>query len=226
MWAELIPLKVSRPGNATLAHVARLAQQLVPRYTMLSVPRMVCLFERVLDLQQRQILGAVVECGVWNGGASATMAAAMATGGGWRDMWLFDSFEGLPPPTAEDPAEVHAGYHAGWCLGHPEMARACIRAEGLPEERLHIVKGWFADTFPMVSPGTIALLHVDADWYAPVKLCLETFYDLVAPGGVIVLDDYGRWDGCRVATDEFLANRGLDVHLQRVDASGMYFIKP
>jgi formylglycine-generating enzyme required for sulfatase activity len=65
-----------------------------------------------------------------------------------------------------------------------------------------------------------------ADWYDSVKLCLDRFYDYVQPGGYIVLDDYGDWEGCRIATDEFLKKRSLDVKLIQVDYTGFYFQKP
>jgi len=84
----------------------------------------------------------------------------------------------------------------------------------------------FQDTFPSVRTGDIALLHIDADWYESVKLCLERFYDSVQPGGFVVIDDYGHWEGCKKATDEFLRNRSLDVTLTRVDYTGRYFQKP
>lgn len=226
MWAQLIPLLAYPSAHAHAAEIISLSQKLVPRYTMLSVPRLANLYARILELDNRGVMGAVVECGVWNGGGSATMAAAMATTGRFRDMWLFDSFEGLPPPTAEDPPEVHEAYHTGWCLGSPILAREAVLAMKMPDELLHIVTGWFDATFSTVTIDRIALLHVDADWYAPVKLCLERFYDSVASGGVIVLDDYGRWAGCQIATDEFLKNRNVTPVLHRIDASGVYFIKP
>ncbi len=80
--------------------------------------------------------------------------------------------------------------------------------------------------FPYVQIREIAILHIDADLYESVKLCLEKFYDSVQPGGYIVLDDYGDWEGCRIATDEFLKKRALDIKLTQVDYTGSYFQKP
>ncbi|MCJ7522626.1 MAG: TylF/MycF family methyltransferase, partial [Dehalococcoidia bacterium] len=106
------------------------------------------------------------------------------------------------------------------------MVQAIFNQLDISESRFNIVKGWFRDTFPPVQTGDIALLHIDADWYESVKLCLERFYDSVRPGGYIVIDDYGHWEGCRRATDEFLRERSIDVKLTRVDYTGRYFQKP
>ena len=48
------------------------------------------------------------------------------------------------------------------------------------------------------------LLHIDADWYASVKIVLENLYDKVVEGGFVVLDDYWRWPGCREAVTDYL----------------------
>ena len=72
----------------------------------------------------------------------------------------------------------------------------------------------------------IALLHIDADWYESVKLVLERLYDRVSPGGFVVLDDYGYWEGCRRAWSEFWAGRGPAAELVDVDGVGAYFQKP
>jgi len=143
-----------------------------------------------------------------------------------RDIWLFDSFEGLPEPTVEDGNRAQAEYHKGKCYGSVASVREIFHQLYIPENRVHIVKGWFEETFPSVTVKDVALLHIDADWYESVKLCLEKFYDSVCPGGFIVLDDYGHWEGCRRATDEFLKTHSLNIELVRVDCTGHYFQKP
>jgi hypothetical protein len=97
----------------------------------------------------------------------------------------------------------------------------------IPESRYHVVRGWFENTFPVVGAEIphVSLLHLDVDWYESTKLCLEHFYDKVAPGGFVVIDDYGYWSGCKMAVDEFIATRGLKVKLMRVGHIGSYFQK-
>ena len=94
------------------------------------------------------------------------------------------------------------------------------------EVRYICVKGWFQETLPKSSIGKIALLHVDADLYESVKLVLGRFYHDVQLGGYVVIDDYGSWEGCRKAVDEFLASINPAVPLRRVDEDAVYFQKP
>jgi O-methyltransferase len=140
-----------------------------------------------------------------------------------RGLWLFDSFQGLPPASAKDGDKAQD--RQGTCLGSEQNVRRLMGALGIAESRLHVVKGWFEDTFPTVQIERIALLHIDADWYESVRLSLERFYDAVAPGGFVVLDDYGHWLGCRHAVDEFFAQRRLQPELVEVDYTGRYLQK-
>jgi O-methyltransferase len=193
-------------------------------YTAVFVPRLVALYKLSEEINQRSMPGDIVECGVYNGGSAAIMAALCEKTPVSRSVWLFDSFEGLPKPTDKDGDEAPA--YEGWCHGDLSKVKEVLRKLRIPESRIHIVKGWFRDTFPKVEIPKIAILHIDADWYESVKLCLEKFYDSVQPGGYIVLDDYGDWQGCRIATDEFLKKRVHDVKLIQVDYTGFYFQKP
>lgn len=198
----------------------------VRNYTGLSVPRLLALYKLSKEIDRLSVLGNIVECGVRNGGSSAVMAFVSNKSSLSRDIWLFDSFEGLPEPTIEDGNKAQVEYHKGKCFGSVAGVREIFHQLCIPENRVHIVKGWFEETFPSVTVQDVALLHIDADWYESVKLCLEKFYDSVRPGGFIVLDDYGHWEGCRRATDEFLKKHSLNIKLVQVDNTGHYFQKP
>ncbi|MFC1964479.1 TylF/MycF/NovP-related O-methyltransferase [Chloroflexota bacterium] len=122
-------------------------------------------------------------------------------------MWLFDSWEGLPEPNERDVSYNLEPGRKGMALGFEFRAREMIFEKlRLDSKRVHLVKGWFADTLPVYKKdlGTIALLHLDCDWYESVKLCLEQLYDSIVSGGFIVIDDYGYWGGCREAVHEFI----------------------
>jgi len=196
----------------------------VKGYTAVFVPRLVALYKLSDEVNRLSLPGDFVECGVYNGGSAAIMASFCEKTEPKRNIWLFDSFEGLPKPTEADGYE--APPYEGWCHGDLEKVKRIFRKLSIPESRVHIVKGWFQDTFPTVEIPQIAILHIDADWYESVKLCLEKFYDCVQPGGYIVLDDYGDWQGCKIAADEFIKSRALDVKLIQVDYTGFYFRKP
>ena len=173
------------------------------------------------DADHRGVPGAIVDCGVWNGGSTILLHNGAPT----REVWAFDSFEGLPEPTEQDGAEA-----TGWkgeCLGAEARLREGFARFGDPS-RLHVVKGWFDDTFPSAAPevGDVAVLHADGDWYDSVLLTLRTFYPRVSSGGWIVIDDYGHWVGAQRATDEFRREVGDTTPLQRIDYSGRCWRKP
>jgi hypothetical protein len=74
--------------------------------------------------------------------------------------------------------------------------------------------------------GPVAILRLDGDWYASIKVCLESLYGNVVSGGFVVVDDYGVYEGCTRAVDEFLDRNGINVFLHQVDEGCAYFIKP
>jgi O-methyltransferase len=168
---------------------------------------------RVLDAG---IAGAFVECGTWKGGASFLMAGILEQRHDPRTVWMFDSFEGLPPTQDIDGlvgdmpwGPEHPWYQDNNAAGIDGVRRAAA-ALGLAH-RCRMVPGWFADTVARDADaiGPIALLRLDGDLYDSTKTCLEALYHRVVPGGSVILDDYHTWDGCAVAVHEFLGARRL-----------------
>lgn len=177
------------------------------------------------------IEGAVVECGVWRGGVSFAAARRLQHHGDDRPVWMFDSFEGLPPPEEIDGPSARAwaqdthgaDYHDN-CTAPLDQVRADAHALGV-QHQVRLVPGWFDDTLPETrhEVGPIALVRVDADWHASVRCCLDELYDQVTPGGIVIFDDYDSWDGCAVAVHEFLGERSLPHRLRT--GAGAYFRK-
>lgn len=171
------------------------------------------------------VAGCFVECGTWRGGASFLMVRRSFAHGVTRRTWLFDSFEGLPPPASIDgPAALEWAndtasplYHDN-CAASLEEVEASARRLGL-QDHVELVKGWFDETLPATKArlGPIALLRIDADWYDSVTRCLEELVPQVAPGGIVILDDYWAWDGCTRATHDYLSRHGLPY---RIDGLG------
>jgi O-methyltransferase len=187
-------------------------------YTMLGCRRGRTLFRLAREVERQNVPGALVDCGVWNGGSTALLSAGAPT----REVYAFDSFEGLPPSDEELDGQDSVD-RAGWCLGVEDNVREALQRFGSPEH-LHIVKGWFEDSFPRegAAVGPIAVLHADGDWYASVRLTLETFYDRVSPGGFVAVDDYGVWSGARQAVDEFRSARSIEQPLITVEAAAYW----
>jgi hypothetical protein len=147
-----------------------------------------------------------------------------------RTYYLLDSFEGLPPAQPIDGASALAwqnspnqpDYYDNCSAGEDYARRAMIAAGA---QAFHLVKGWFNDTIPgFRPPEPIAILRLDGDWYESTMVCLTHLYDRVAPGGVIILDDYYSWDGCSKATHDFLSQSSA-VERIRAQGSVCYLIK-
>lgn len=190
-------------------------------YTMTTTRRGRTLHRLAADVAARRVPGDMVDCGVWNGGSTVLLSA----GAPGRDVWAFDSFEGLPEPGPLDGVESQ-GFQ-GECHGAEELLREAISRFAHPE-RLRVQRGWFDETFPEAAPEieAVSLLHCDGDWYESVKLTLETFYPKLSSGGYVVIDDYGHWIGARRATDEFREHHKIDAPLIRIDYTGHYWQKP
>jgi hypothetical protein len=215
----------------------RLFRTVMP-YSMASYRRLDNVFKLAHRAERDALPGAFVECGAWRGGCSAIMASVAHDSGSRRKTWLFDSFEGLPEPTVAD-GTVAGAYASRKTDGRLSSIRLCVGTEDkakeilfgklkLPQDDIVIRKGWFQDTLPIAKNevGPIAILRLDGDWYESTRVCLEHLYDLVVPGGYVIIDDYGTWEGCRKAVDEFLQARGLHVDLVTIDNTGRYFKKP
>lgn len=146
--------------------------------------------------------GAVVECGCWRGGMSAALAEVLPS----RRVELFDSFEGLPDAGEFDGARAHEWIATGKTLRAPEeAARAAMQRSGSTTFEIH--RGWFADTVPAYAASSpqIAVLRLDGDWYDSTMCCLEHLFPLVVDGGLVVIDDYGQWEGCTRAVHDYLS---------------------
>jgi hypothetical protein len=191
-------------------------------------------FDVVARVEAGGIPGALVECGVAEGGTAAMMAmTSKALGGSARDVWLFDSYEGLPEPTVEDYHDGRAGEFIrplpkGACLGTIEQVSELFFGKlGFPRDQVHLVKGWFQDTVPLNRGKVpqIAVLRLDGDWYESTRIPLENFYDQVSPGGFVIIDDYATCFGSRRAVDEFRVERGISTRLHEDGRGGVYFQK-
>jgi O-methyltransferase len=190
-------------------------------YTMIGCRRGRTLRRLARDCDANGVPGALVDCGTYNGGS----AVMMSTGAPGRDVFAFDSFEGLPEAGPRDPERAH-----GWTGRLPaseEKVQEAFRRFARPE-RLNVVKGWFEDTFPGAAEriGSVAVLHADGDWYESIKLTLETFYPRVSSGGYVVIDDYNDWQGAKEAVDEYRAAHAIEAPLTEVDISAVFWRKP
>lgn len=150
--------------------------------------------------------GDFVETGVYFGTtASIIMNVLMHFDTCGRKLYAFDSFEGLPPPQKEDNGQGKTGrYKASY-----DTFVNNLKAVGSFDDRLIIAKGWFKDTCPISPVKKIAFLRLDGDLFASTMDAITALYDRVVPGGYIYVDDYGTFEGCRVAIDKFRYERRI-----------------
>lgn len=208
-------------------------------YTMTSAERLFSLYHAVNYVLKNNIPGDFIECGVWKGGSALLMAKMLAMKNiSDRKVVLYDTYEGMPPPTEND--KDYAGVNAEkllqdssievqdsvWCYSSFEEVKANIELSGLATENIVMVKGKVEDTIPSQHPSTqIALLRLDTDWYESTKHELEHLYPQLSRNGVLIIDDYGHWQGCRKAVDEYISNNNLPILLNRIDETGRIAIK-
>ena len=209
-------------------------------YTMTSPERVAALVEAVRYVVANEIPGDFIECGVWRGGSS--MAAALALkelGDESRELWLYDTYEGMSAPTDED-VDV-AGQSADtkfsqrqltddsseWCRSPIDDVRQNLESTGYPAEKVHFIKGKVQDTIPGTMPsGPVAILRLDTDWYESTRHEMQHLYPALVKNGVLILDDYGYWQGARKAVDEYFATHNIRPLMGRVDFAGRAILKP
>jgi O-methyltransferase len=197
-----------------LSQVARSVKE--ERLTYLQPNRLLALEQLAARVDREGVRGDFVECGVALGGSTVVLATAMNSS---RSLHAFDVFGMIPPPTAQDPPEIHERYativsgkstgigddpYYGYREDLLEHVSATLARYGHPVgEHVHLYKGLFEDTLHLTSP--VALAHIDCDWHDPVSVCLERIGGQLSPGGLMVLDDYTDHGGCQTATDDYLA---------------------
>ena len=199
-------------------------------YTMTSVHRQHALYEAVKFVVANKIPGSFVECGVYRGGSSLLAALAFSEFGDRRDLWLYDTFAGMTPPTEFDSKrnlsaertvehfeKSNSGDHNEWCFASLDDVKACLALANYPTEKVHYVVGDVSKTLLDTKPGQIAILRLDTDFYDSTKAELEQLYDLLSPGGILIIDDYGSWDGARKAVDEYNVSLSRPLFLARID---------
>jgi len=225
--------------------------EVVRKNTMVVDEGLVSLYHQALFCETHGIPGAYVECGVWKGGAVGLMALVnLQHGVVRRNIHLFDSFQEICEPDETIDGERAVREVKMWSKnggtqgnlvplkgvydhrggpGTLEENRALLEVRiGYDPACLHYHPGWFQDVLPAEAEriGQIAILRIDADWYASTKTCLEHLFEKVVSGGFVIVDDYGAYDGCRKAVDEFLGRQSRPLYLHPVNAEIRYLVVP
>lgn len=189
-------------------------------YTCSPKARMFAIYNSIKYILDNNIEGDVVECGVWKGGSAMLMGMAMRETA--RMMWLYDTFSGMPEPGTFDTR-----------IGDGTSEAEGYKAASFEEVKAnldHIGYNWYIpvigkveETIPLHIPERISFLRLDTDYYSSTKHELEHLYPRLQPGGVLMIDDYGSWQGARKAVDEFFGKRPMMFH---IDKQSVAIIKP
>lgn len=210
----------------------------VQPFTMTNPIRVKVLIDAVEYLVNNKINGAMVECGLWKGGSTMAMALALKElGDVGREFYLYDTFAGMTAPTEADVS--FAGEPAGemfestktsedssnWCYSPLEEVKQNVLSTGYPDSRIRFVQGKVEETIPGCVPDEIALLRLDTDWYESTKHEMEHLFPRLANNGILIIDDYGGWDGAKRAVDEYLRDKEIRMFLGRVDFDSRIAVK-
>jgi hypothetical protein len=198
-------------------------------FSTCTVEPMYSLFKSVEYIVKNNIPGDLVECGVYKGGSAMMMALSLIhfkdTS---RKIYLYDTFEGMSEPTDKDVAfdgqQAHELLNKTqrekdiiWCYGPYEEVKKNMASTGYDMNKVIFTKGKVEDTIPEVIPSNISLLRLDTDWYESTQHELIHLYPVLTKSGVLIIDDYGHWQGARKAVDEYFLKCSDKVMLNRID---------
>ncbi len=237
-WRKLLPNSAAAPAwpEDFSGDMIALCRAVAP-YTMTTRERVATLVRAVDYVVAEAIPGDFVECGVAAGGSSMAMALALlAHNVSDRGLWLYDTFEGMPAPGEHDVGRY--GTHAihtykkrrvdgksTWINIPLETVQENMARTGYPAQRITYVKGKVEATLAERSPERVALLRCDTDWYESTKAELEVLWPRLSPGGIVLFDDYYRWQGSRKAADDYFKANGIRIFLSRIDAHAAVGVK-
>lgn len=197
-------------------------------HTMLGLPRLENVESCLRSVIEDNVPGDFVECGVWRGGTCIFARGLFdALGVENRDVWVCDSFEGLPPPDVDKyPADEGINLNEIKMLAVPlEQVKQHFEDYGLLDDRVHFVKGFFRDTLHKAKVETISVLRLDGDLYESTMDTLTALYDKVSPGGYIIVDDYNAYEACKEAVHDFRDDRDIEDEIVIIDSVGVYWRK-
>jgi O-methyltransferase len=192
--------------------------------TMIGLRRLDHLQACIETIVADEVEGDLIETGVWRGGASIFMRAVLASLEDDRELWVADSFEGLPQSKPEQyPADAGSDEHFvfEYLAVSEDRVRGAFERYGLFDDHVHFLKGWFSDSLPpLTGRHRWSLLRLDGDMYESTMVALESLYPDLSPGGFVVIDDYGAIPQCREAVADFRRANDIVDPIEQIDWTG------
>ena len=203
----------------------------------ISKERYLALYHAINYIFINDVEGDFVECGVYKGGSSMMMASLIKKISSSKKLWMYDTFQGMTPPDENDvdlkgvsakeflkKKEKIENDDDIWAYSSLEYVKKNIKKTGINDNQCEYVIGPVEHTLKIEKPNKIALLRLDTDFYSSTKFELDYLYSLLSKNGIIIIDDYGHWKGCKKAVDEFFKSK-KNFFFSKIDYSGIVGIK-
>lgn len=207
-------------------------------FTMTSEERLYAMHKAIEYIVKNNIAGDIVECGVWRGGSTmCALLSLMKLQKTNYQIFLYDTFEGMSEPSEKDADLLGKGAKQllnqsekttediMWCYAPIEDVKKNIESTGYPSQQVNYIKGKVEETIPQTMPDDIAILRLDTDWYESTYHELKYLFPKLVKGGVLIIDDYGHWQGAREAVDQYFKENNIHMLLNRIDYTGRIGIK-
>lgn len=205
--------------------------KIVSPYSMTSKERIDCLFDSLEYIKNNNIIGDYVECGVWKGGNILGILKYLEYYQNFNnDIYLYDTFSGMTTPEEID-VDLNSNKAKDilqnvLCYSSLEEVKNNLSISNIyPKEKIKFIVGDVCKTLDIKEnlPDKISLLRLDTDWYSSTKKELEILWDKLVQNGILIIDDYGHWNGCKKAVDEFFQNKNYT--FEKIDYTGIRIIK-
>jgi O-methyltransferase len=203
-------------------------------HTMVSVEKSFALYKAVKYVSKNNIYGDFIECGVWRGGQSMLAAFTFLNMQDVdRSLWLYDTYSGMAKPSKIDKKTNNTtdatkiwkkgnkkGYNE-WCYSSLEEVKSNMLSTKYPENKINFIKGKVEKTIPKNIPQKISILRLDTDFYESTYCELKYLFPLIEKGGVLIIDDYGIWEGSRKAVNQYIKENNIKILLNKVDSGAI-----
>jgi O-methyltransferase len=210
--------------------------------TMVQGSHLLFLQTIIKEINEKNIPGSIVECGVWKGGCSMWMMLCQKNINMLRNFYLYDTFDGMTFPDSDKDSksavvtynQISQGtferpydkWHSEkkWAFAPLDIVKNNVKLTEYDESKITYVIGDVCNTLNTCIPSEISILRLDTDWYNSTKKELDVLFPIVVKNGYVIVDDYYVWKGSRTATDEFLQLNKNEVTIIDIKITGGIFV--
>jgi O-methyltransferase len=196
--------------------------------TMIGHKRLQNVRECIEKVLADNIPGDLIETGVWRGGCTIFMRAVlMAYDVTDRDVYVADSFAGLPAPNIKDyPEDTTMNLHEYEMLSaSQEQVMANFVRYGMLDDHVKFIKGFFSESLPPLRGHPWSLIRLDGDMYESTMVALQNLYPTLSPGGFAIIDEYSHILECRQAVDDYRWKNDITEDIYSIDSQGAFWRK-